>query len=36
MPMDYLRLPLIMLVGWWLYDEKVSVWLLLGAAPISG
>ncbi|MEH6581435.1 MAG: DMT family transporter [Halioglobus sp.] len=34
MPMDYLRLPLIMVVGWWLYDENVTLWLLLGAALI--
>jgi drug/metabolite transporter (DMT)-like permease len=34
MPMDYLRLPLIMVVGWWLYDEAVTVWLLFGAALI--
>jgi drug/metabolite transporter (DMT)-like permease len=34
MPIDYLRLPLIMLVGWWLYGESVTVWLLLGAALI--
>ena len=34
MPMDYLRLPLIMVVAWWLYDESVTVWLLMGAALI--
>jgi drug/metabolite transporter (DMT)-like permease len=34
MPMDYLRLPLIMVVAWWLYGESVTVWLLLGAALI--
>lgn len=34
MPIDYLRLPLIMLAAWWLYDETVSIWLLLGAALI--
>ncbi|MFK8050400.1 MAG: DMT family transporter [Halioglobus sp.] len=34
MPMDYLRLPLIMVVAWWLYDESVTVWLLIGAALI--
>ena len=34
MPMDYLRLPLIMVIGWWLYGESVTVWLLLGAALI--
>ncbi len=34
MPMDYLRLPLIMVVAWWLYGESVTIWLLLGAALI--
>ena len=34
MPMDYLRLPLIMVVAWWLYGEGVTLWLLLGAALI--
>jgi drug/metabolite transporter (DMT)-like permease len=34
MPMDYLRLPLIMVVAWWLYGESVTVWLLLGAGLI--
>ena len=34
MPMDYLRLPLIMVVGWWLYAEGVTPWLLLGSALI--
>lgn len=34
MPIDYLRLPLIMLVAWWLYGEVVSLSLMLGAALI--
>ncbi len=34
MPIDYLRLPLIMLAAWWLYGETVSLWLLLGAGLI--
>lgn len=34
MPIDYLRLPLIMLVAWWLYGEVVSPWLMIGAALI--
>jgi drug/metabolite transporter (DMT)-like permease len=34
MPMDYLRLPLIMVVGWGLYGESVTPWLLLGSALI--
>ncbi len=32
MPMDFLRLPLIALVGYLLYDEGLDWWLLLGAA----
>ena len=34
MPIHYLRLPLIMLVGWWLYDEAVSLSLIVGAILI--
>ena len=34
MPMDYLRLPLIMMLAWLLYGETVTVYLLLGAALI--
>jgi drug/metabolite transporter (DMT)-like permease len=34
--MDYLRLPLIMLLGWWLYGETVSIFLLIGATMIIG
>jgi len=34
MPMDYLRLPLIMVVAWLLYGESVTVWLMLGAGLI--
>ena len=32
MPMDFLRLPLIAFVGYFLYQESVDVFLLLGAA----
>lgn len=34
MPIDYLRLPLIMLVAWWLYGEVVSLPLMIGAVLI--
>jgi drug/metabolite transporter (DMT)-like permease len=34
MPIDYLRLPLIMLVAWWLYGEVVSLSLMIGAGLI--
>ncbi len=32
MPMDFLRLPLIALLGMVLYDEGIDIWLLVGAA----
>ncbi|MDX1400119.1 MAG: DMT family transporter, partial [Oceanospirillum sp.] len=31
-PMDFLRLPLIMCVGYLLYQESVDIWVLAGAA----
>ncbi len=31
MPMDFLRLPLIALVGYLLYQESIDIWLLVGA-----
>lgn len=34
MPIDYLRLPMIMLVAWWVYGEAISIWLALGAGLI--
>jgi len=34
MPMDFLRLPVIVAVGAWLYAEPVDPWLLAGAALI--
>lgn len=34
MPMDYLRLPIIMLIAWWLYGETVTLALAAGAALI--
>jgi drug/metabolite transporter (DMT)-like permease len=35
-PLDFLRVPLIAVVGWTLYGEPLSVWLFLGAALILG
>jgi drug/metabolite transporter (DMT)-like permease len=35
-PLDFMRVPLIALVGWMVYDEPLSVWLFLGAALILG
>ena len=34
MPIDYLRLPMIMLAAWWVYDEAISIWLVVGAGLI--
>jgi drug/metabolite transporter (DMT)-like permease len=34
MPIDYLRLPLIMVTAWCLYGEAVSLWLLAGSVLI--
>ena len=35
-PMDFLRVPLIALVGFLLYDEAIDPWILLGAVIIFG
>ncbi len=36
LPIDYLRLPVIGLVGYFLYAESLDVWVLAGAALIIG
>jgi drug/metabolite transporter (DMT)-like permease len=33
-PLDFLRIPLIAVVGWWLYDERLDVFVFVGAALI--
>jgi drug/metabolite transporter (DMT)-like permease len=33
-PLDFLRVPLIAMIGWLLYGEPLSVWIFLGAACI--
>jgi drug/metabolite transporter (DMT)-like permease len=33
-PLDFLRIPLIALVGWWLYAEPFDPFVLLGSALI--
>ena len=33
-PLDFLRIPLIALVGWWLYGEMVDIYVFLGAGLI--
>jgi len=36
LPLDFLRLPLIALVGWLFYDEQLDLFVLLGALAIIG
>ncbi len=36
MPMDFLRLPVIALVGWTIYAEPLDPWILAGGAVILG
>jgi len=33
-PIDFLRIPLIALVGWWLYQESIDLFVFLGAGII--
>jgi drug/metabolite transporter (DMT)-like permease len=33
-PMDFMRVPLIAVVGWWLYREQLDAFVFLGAALI--
>jgi len=33
-PLDFMRIPLIAVVGWWLYDEPLDVFVFLGAGLI--
>jgi len=33
-PFDFLRIPLIAVVGWWLYGEKLDIFVFLGAGLI--
>src|SRR5260370_41676807 len=33
-PLDFLRIPLIAVVGWWLYGEQLDVFVFIGAALI--
>ena len=32
MPIDFLRVPLIALVGWWVFDERLDVFVFVGGA----
>jgi drug/metabolite transporter (DMT)-like permease len=33
-PLDFLRIPLIALVGWWLYGESLDIYVFAGAGSI--
>jgi len=33
-PFDFLRIPVIALIGWWLYNEKIDIFVFLGAGLI--
>jgi len=33
-PLDFMRIPLIAVVGWWLYGEPLDVFVFLGAGLI--
>jgi len=33
-PLDFMRIPLIAVVGWWLYGESLDVFVFLGAGLI--
>jgi drug/metabolite transporter (DMT)-like permease len=35
-PLDFLRIPLIAVVGWWLYGEALDLFVFAGAAIIVG
>jgi len=35
-PISFMQLPLVVLFGWWLFDEPLSAWILLGAGIIFG
>ena len=36
LPLDFLRVPLIALVGWWLFGERVDIWVFVGGLIIMG
>ena len=33
-PIDFLRIPLIALVGWWLYGEMIDIYVFVGSGLI--
>ncbi len=33
-PLDFMRIPLIALIGWWLYSERIDVFVFVGAVLI--
>jgi len=34
MPLDFMRIPLIAVIGWWLYGETLDFFVLMGAGLI--
>jgi drug/metabolite transporter (DMT)-like permease len=34
MPLDFMRIPLIAVIGWWLYGETLDIFVLMGAGLI--
>ena len=35
-PLDFMRIPLIAVIAWWLYGERLDVFVFLGAGLIIG
>ncbi len=33
-PLDFMRIPVIALIGWWLYNEKLDIYVFIGAGLI--
>jgi drug/metabolite transporter (DMT)-like permease len=33
-PLDFMRIPMIALIGWWLYNEKIDIYVFIGAGLI--
>ena len=33
-PLDFMRIPVIALIGWWLYNEKIDIFVFIGAGLI--
>ncbi|KAF1708587.1 EamA family transporter [Pseudoxanthomonas kalamensis DSM 18571] len=35
-PISFMQLPVVMLMAWWLFDERIDRWTLIGSAVILG